>query len=289
MFSAIALLVLLGLGLVALNAAQAARLRRVALGRIGIQTQSDPEVAALFGAAEQRVPVYPRRLHFAGPVAGALAAAGVFWGTNLPAPYAVGAGALMGAIAYLLEIRVADKKIERIEEQLADGIDMMVASLRAGSALLAALEATHRESRPPMKMELETIVGRIRVGEDPRDVVRELAFRVPLESFRLFSHTLLVHWETGGSLASSLRTIGRTVRDRLEVSRRINAQAVESQISVVAVLLITYGLAAFMMNANPGPFLKLIYSLIGSYIAGALMILQAIGMVWIWRMSRIRF
>ena len=105
---------------------------------------------------------------------------------------------------------------------------MMVASLRAGTALLGALEATLTESRQPMRGELENLVGRIRLGEDPRAAVKELAMRVPLESFRLFSYCLLVHWETGGSLAVSLRTVASTVRDRIEVARRIAAQAVES-------------------------------------------------------------
>jgi Flp pilus assembly protein TadB len=165
----------------------------------------------------------------------------------------------------------------------------MVASLRAGSALLASLEATLREARRPLRDELETLVTRIRLGEDPRTAVKELAARVPLESFRLFSHCLLVHWETGGSLASSLRTVGKTVRDRLEVSRRITAQAVESQISVVVVMLIAYGLTVFMWNTNPGPTKKLIYSQIGAFVAAGIMIQQSIGMLWIWRMSRIRF
>jgi tight adherence protein B len=176
-----------------------------------------------------------------------------------------------------------------MESQLGDAIDLMVASLRAGSALVAALEATLGEARSPIRQELESMVGRIRLGEDPRSAVRDLALRVPLESFRLFSHSLLVHWETGGSLASSLRTVGRTVRDRLEVSRRISAQAVESQVSVIAVMGISYGLTLFMLKSNPGPLLKLLYSEIGSYVASGLMILQAIGMTWIWRMSRIRF
>jgi Flp pilus assembly protein TadB len=176
-----------------------------------------------------------------------------------------------------------------MESQLADAIDLLVATLRAGSALLAALETGLREARPPLRNEFETLVTRIRLGEDPRMALRELARDVPLESFRLFSHSLLVHWETGSSLASSLRTVGKTVRDRTEVARRISAQAVESQVSVVAVMGITYGLTFIMLKTNPGPLQKLLYSQIGAYIAAGLMILQAVGMAWIWRMSRIRF
>jgi len=289
MSSVVILALLVAMGLLALRLAQASRLRRISLQRIVVQAQDTLSVPAVFLPDRPAARTFPRRYYYAPPLAALLVGAMVFWGTDLPEPYAVASGILIAAIVSLVEVRWSDTRILRIESQLADTIDLMVASLRAGSALLASLEAALREARAPIRPELEAMVGRIRIGEDPRVVVKDLAVRVPLESFRLFAHCLLVHWETGGSLASSLRTVGRTVRDRLEVSRRISAQAVESQISVIAVMGIAYGLTIFMLNTNPESLRKLIYSVAGSYIAAAVMILQAIGMTWIWRMSRIRF
>jgi len=289
MYSLIVLAMVLAAGLTALRFAQAARTRRLALQRIGVQIQEDGMAAPLIEAEERQIPVYPRRYRWA-PVAVAISTgASIHWLTSLPTPYSFGFGMLSGALSYLFEERWADQRIQRIESQLADAIDLMVASLHAGSALLAALEATLAQSSRPLRGELETLVGRIRLGEDPRAAVRELAMRVPLESFRLFTYCLLVHWETGGSLAMSLRTIGRTVRDRLEVARRIAAQAVESQISVVAIMSIIYGLVILMHHTSPQTYNKLLYSLIGSYVACGLMFMQSVGMIWIWRMSRIRF
>jgi tight adherence protein B len=287
--SLIIVAILLATGLAALRIGQLSRMRRLSLQRVGLQVRDDIPALAVFLPNREVIRTYPRRYYFAPPLAAVVFAGLVLSLTNLPVPYSIAGGILIAAIAYLFEMHWADSQIERLESQLSDAIDLMVASLRAGSALLATLEATMREARQPMRRELEEMVGRIRLGEDPQTVVKELAVRIPLESFRLFSHTLLVHWETGGSLASSLKTVGKTVRDRLEVSRRISAQAVESQVSVFAVMAISYGLTLFMLNSNPGPLKKLIYSQVGSYVAAGLMILQAIGMTWIWRMSRIRF
>ena len=288
-YSLLGLALLLGLGALALRSAQAERLRRLSLQRIGLQVQDDLPSAGIAVEVEPVIRTFPVRYRWAPPLIGLAAAAGVFWGTHLPNPYALSTGILLGVICGLIETHWADTRVAKMESQLADAIDMMAASLRAGSALLAALEASLREARHPIRPEFENIVARIRVGEDPRTVVRELAMRVPLESFRLFSHSLLVHWETGGSLAASLRTVGSTVRDRLEVSRRISAQAVESQVSVVVIMGVTYGLTLFMRHTNPEQVEKLLYSKIGSFIAAALMVMHAVGIVWIWRMSRIRF
>ncbi len=289
LYSLLVLAVVLVSGVAALRASQVSRMRRVSLHRIGLQTQDDLNAPFVFVPDDFVIRTYPPRYHFAGPAAALLIGASIHLLTNWPIPYAFAFGILFGVAAYLVEMYWADLRVERIEAQLADAIDLMVASLRAGSALLAVLEAASVEARQPLRDELDNLVGRMRLGEDPRAAVRDLAMRVPLESFRLFTHSLLVHWETGGSLATSLRTVGRTVRDRLEVSRRISAQAVEAQISVAAVMMIAYGLTVLMFKANPGPLEKLLYSMIGSYAAAIVIVLQALGMFWIWRMSRIRF
>jgi len=70
---------------------------------------------------------------------------------------------------------------------------------------------------------------------------------------------------------------------------RIAAQAIEAQISVVAAMGIAYGLTIVMLNTNPGPIKKLLFSQFGSLAAAGVIVLQAIGTFWIWRMSRIRF
>jgi tight adherence protein B len=287
--SLILLVMVAAVGLLALYGSRVSRLRNSSAQRISLHAYHGGQALAASQIPPSRVRTYPREYPWVPPAAGLLFALPVWWLTNLPIAYSIGGAILVAAITYLLAMHWTDKQTEQMESQLADAIDLMVASLRAGSALLASLEATLREARQPLRGELEAVVGRIRVGEDPRLVVKELSMRVPLESFRLFGHSLLVHWEMGGSLASSLRTVGRTVRDRLEVSRRISAQAIESQVSVAAVMAITYGLMVFMLDANPGPMRTLLYSEFGAVVGGGLMILQAIGMVWIWRMSRIRF
>jgi len=261
---------------------RAARRREQALGRLdGVDGERQE-----YGT---RTAPFPARWRWAGPVVGTVTLLAIGAVAGLPMPFAVSIGILAGVLAMLGEEYWAASRVSLIEEQLAEAIDLMISSLRAGTPLLAALEVAREESRQPMRAELDEVVGRIRLGEDPRGVIRQLAARVPLETFRLFCHALLVHWETGGSLAGTLLTIGRTIRDRIEVARRIQAQAVESQVSVVAVLGITYGVAILMFRTNPDPLVAFLGSTAGTYIAAATILLESVGIMWIWRMSQIRF
>jgi tight adherence protein B len=277
------LLLVGGLGLGAIVwSVRAARRRDRALARLDSVEGEAFEFAL-------RPETFPPRWRWAGPACGAVALLVLGGVLGLPLPFAIAFGILLGVLGMLGEEYWAASRVSLIEEQLAEAIDLMISSLRAGTPLLAALEVAREESRNPIREELEEVVGRIRLGEDPRGVIRQLAGRVPLETFRLFCHALLVHWETGGSLAGTLQTIGRTIRDRIEIARRVRAQAVESQVSVVAVLAITYGVAALMFRTNPDPLRDFLRSTAGTYIAAATVFLESIGILWIWRMSQIRF
>jgi tight adherence protein B len=237
----------------------------------------------------QRTVTYPRRFRWVCAVLSVLAYGGTKLSFGWSEAYSGAAAMLMLSLAAVGEELIAEARIGRMEQQLLDAIDIMVSTLRAGGSLPAALEAVRDEVGDPFQAEVNQIVGRIRVGEDPSDVIRWLGNRVPLESMRLFTHTLLVHWSAGGSLAGTLLLVGRTIRDRIEVSRRIRAQAVESQVSVVAVMGISYITGGLMYYSNPNALREFLQSTVGTAITVGAVGLQAVGIYWIWRMSQVRF
>lgn len=239
------------------------------------------------GVAWQPVAFPPRYRTLPG-VAGALVAAGLVL-AGWPLVYVLAFAVMTGVLALLVEEYIAERRVIGIEQQLAEAIDLIVGALRAGAALLGAFEATARETDAPLRTYLEEITGRIRLGDDPDEAMRELADRVPLETFRLFALTLAVHWEAGGSLAATLSTVGRTIRDRIELTRRVAAQSVESKVSSIGVLGITYAIAFVAWRTSPGPFEAFVSGDIGSLLVSAAIVLQAIGLLWMDRLSRIRF
>ena len=235
------------------------------------------------------VPPFPPRHRAVAPLIGLVAGLALWLFLGIPFEVDVAAGGLVTVLGYLLEEYVAEQRIATIESQLSDAIDLLVGSLRAGAALLAAFESALRESRAPLRPYLEEVVGRVRLGADPREVVADLAERVPLETFRLFSLSLAVHWDVGGSIASTLATVGRTIRDRIELSRRVRAQAIEAHVSVGAVMAIAYILAVLMWRANPERLEAFARTGVGSELIAGVIGLQAIGLVWMSRISRSGF
>jgi tight adherence protein B len=144
----------------------------------------------------------------------------------------------------------------------------------------AALENAARESRQPLRGQLEEVVGRIRLGDDPRTVFRQLSNRVPLETFLLFTSALAVHWEVGGSLAPTLATVGRTIRDRIELSRRVRSMTAQARISTIAIIGVTYFIALVMWRNDPERMEAFLGTSLGATIVAGTVLLQGLGIVW---------
>ena len=264
------------------------RARRLADARLAHMLE--PATGIEHVAPPQRsVRYFPHRYRSVAPAAGAAAGALAWLGAGVPLEVSAAIGALIGIIAHLIEEHRSGEQAALIESQLASAIYLMVSSLRAGASLLAAFESALDEIGAPLRPYFQEVAGRIRLGDDPRTAVSDLQVYIPLETFRLFATSLAVHWEVGGSLATTLSTVGQTVRDRIELSRRVRAQSVESHASVAVVLVMAYVLGFLMWRTNPDRLEAFIRSGVGTGIIASVIALQAVGLIWMSRLNRSTF
>ncbi len=105
------------------------------------------------------------------------------YGLHIPLIFAGTFGLVTGLLLGQLEtLRVARMRL-RIEEQLADAIDLMVATLRVGAGAMSALETATHEARAPLRAQLDELLGRIRLGDDPQAVLRPWKHACPWKPF----------------------------------------------------------------------------------------------------------
>jgi len=219
-----------------------------------------------------------------------VAVAATFWlFFRWPVQYVVAIGAVVSLLLSQLEGFMHTRHIAILERQLADAIDIMVGAVSAGAGVGPAIDAATIETDRPLKMYLQELSGRIRLGDEPLMVFRSLADRVPLESFLLFSSSLAVHYEVGGRLAPTLATVGRTIRDRIEVTRRIQSNIAQSQFSTFAILSLVYLIALIVWRNGPEPMREFVTSSVGSWFVAGSIIMQAVGIVWMNLISKPKF
>src|SRR5262245_3655677 len=202
--------------------------------------------------------------------------------------FAVAFGLILALMLDQFDQFRVDRRQLLIESQLADAIDMMVGSLRAGASVLIALESAADESLVPLQPQLAEVLGRIRFGDNPETALAGLSRRVRLETFDLFVSALTVQWEVGGSLASTLASVGKAVRERIELARLVRSMTAQSRLSTTASLALTYFIGLIIWRADPERMEAFLRTSMGSTLAALAMLLQAVGVVWAARMSRIK-
>lgn len=188
-----------------------------------------------------------------------------------------------------LEVIVAEGRLAKMEAALANAIDLMVSSLRSGASIIDAIDTAGREIGGPLGSVTHDILTRIRYGDNPQKVLVRFADRVPLDSFRLFATTLAVNWDTGGALSPSLAAVGRSVRDRIEIRRRMRALTVHTWLTMMVLFAISYILLYVMVAYRPEHVLAFIANPIGAAMFLAVILLQALGFVWLTSLSRVKF
>ena len=195
-------------------------------------------------------------------------------------------GAVLFAIGWQFEALWYERKCEKLESALASAVDLVVAALFAGTSIQEALTTAATRSKEPLRDWFEEVIERLRLGESPPLLFSELAERVPLEGYRLFSIALSTSWESGGRYGEALARAARSMRDRLALRRRVRSQSVETRFSMFGVLGLTWVLFTLAYNSEPERIGTFIRSDLGSFLISGALLLEALGIVWIDRLTR---
>jgi len=207
---------------------------------------------------------------------------------DLPLPIA-SALALDGAILFGLGLATRqDRWNLRLEEQLAESLRLSSAGLHAGLGRVEALQRAAAQIDAPLRPILLETVGQLRLGEEPQQVFRRLAARIPLETFRLFTMVIATQWEAGGSLQRTFASVGDFMQDRVEVARRITAQAAPTRSAILTLIGATAAIAWFSGANDPASLERFLRSSWGSGLVGSALALQGASLVWMWRLTRVR-
>ena len=177
-------------------------------------------------------------------------------------------------------------RLMRMESQLVDAIDIIVASVGSGAALQSALSQASEYAPMPLRGELLELVARVRLGDSPTDAFNVLQSRIPTEVFRLFATTLTVNWMVGGELSGTLVSIGGAVRDRIAIARQLRTLSTQGTLTTIVVVSIVWFMAAMMWQSDPQRFNNFILSDAGSWLTTAGLALQGGGIALVSRIIR---
>ena len=213
-----------------------------------------------------------------GVIAGALLHGGIA---------ALIAAAICFAVPYFRLSMQRRRRMDKIEEQIPDAIDVIKRAMRAGHPFNAAVKLVADDMDQPIAKEFELTFSDLNYGNDVRRALLGLLKRVPSVTVMALVTSVLVQRETGGNLAEILDQIAKVVRGRFKFERKVRTLAAEGKISAWVLSLVPFGLVAMLSIASPNYLPILLKEPVGHKLIYAAVILGVLGIFWIRRIIRI--
>lgn len=180
------------------------------------------------------------------------------------------------------------KRLERLEAQLPDAVELIARALRAGHAFPPALQMVAEELPDPVGGEFGIAFEEINYGIPVSDAMLNLATRVPSEDLRFFAVAVILQRETGGNLAEILDNIGKLIRERFKLLGTIRVLSAEGKLSAWILTLLPFATALMIHLVSPG-FMEVLWKdPMGFRMVMASLLAMAVGVVWMWRIVKIR-
>ena len=167
-------------------------------------------------------------------------------GTEAAAPVRAMVAVVMGVGGvYIWVSRKAKKRLEMIEEQLPDAIELMVRSLRVGHPFSSAVSIVAKEVADPLGSEFGVIADEAAYGKDMGEALKALAERMDMQDLRFLAVAVVIQQQSGGNLAEILQGLSKVIRARFKLFRRVQAITAEAKWS--GMFLSGFPIAALLM------------------------------------------
>jgi tight adherence protein B len=291
------------------------RLRKYALGTLQSRRAQDPAVhesvvrvrgeaeASLLAGLTDRMPWLWDLQHvlaqsglkwtLEGLVARAGAAsalAGIFTLVAFRSLWVAGVAFVIAGVGPFFLVRWRKRRrIQQLEAQLPDAIDLIARAVRAGHPLSAGLGMVAEEVSEPLASEFRITFEEQKFGLPFEEALRGLGDRVEVVDVKILITAILVQRESGGNLSEILETIAETMRSRFNLKRQVRVYTAQGRMSgyTLAALPILVGIVITVINPN---YMQMLYhESVGRWMLAFAGILQVIGFLWIRKIVDVRY
>jgi tight adherence protein B len=193
-----------------------------------------------------------------------------------------------GAFPLLYVRRARAKRLQKLEQQLPDALDLIGRAIRAGHAFSNALQMAGNELPQPIGGEFRLISDKVNYGTAMSDALISLADRVPSLDVKYVVIAVLIHRESGGNLAEMLDNLSTIIRARLKLLGTIRVLSAEGRLSAWILGLLPLGTGLMVHLVNPG-FMSLLWTdPAGKTVSYTMAVLMLCGFMWMRKIIRIR-
>jgi tight adherence protein B len=177
--------------------------------------------------------------------------------------------ALMGAAPWYLLRRMAERRRQQIEDQLADAMVSLANAVRAGLSLAQSLEILAAQCPKPINAEFHQIVAEYNLGKPLDRTLREAKERLRSENFALFAAALLASHESGGRLNETVERIAQSVLELQRLDRKVLSETAQARKSAFYMALAPIFILVVYYFVDPENTTRLFTNILGQIVLAA--------------------
>ena len=176
-----------------------------------------------------------------------------------------------------LYVWMRQRRIDKIQEQLPDGLLMLAGSMKAGVGFGPAMEAMVSDGMPPLAQELALVLREQRMGVKTEEALEHFAERVPVQDVKLFVSAVQISREVGGNLAESLTILAETLRRRLIMESKVKALTSQGRLQGIVMAMLPVAMVAFLAFAYPETMRPMFHTPIGWTVIAICAVMEYLG------------
>ncbi|SEM97414.1 tight adherence protein B [Pseudorhodobacter antarcticus] len=123
----------------------------------------------------------------------------------------------------------AKKRMDLLDEQLPDAVELMVRSLRVGHPFSSAINIVAKEVADPLGTEFGLIADEAAYGREISEALKEFAERMDNQDLRFLAVAVTIQQTSGGNLAEILHGLSQVIRARFKLFRRVRTITAEAK------------------------------------------------------------
>ncbi len=178
----------------------------------------------------------------------------------------------------------AQRRRQRMEQQLPDALGLIGNAMSAGFSLLQSLGMVAREVPAPLGAAFRKSVGAVNLGVDVTQAMEQIAAEMQSEDFDTVVMAVTIQRRTGGNLPRILEVVAATIRERQRLNGKIKSLTAQGRLTAVVVALLPLVLIFVMSKMMPEYIAPLFEQRLGQ----VLLVLSGVSeLIGLWMVNRI--
>jgi len=198
-------------------------------------------------------------------------------------------GLAVGAIIPWLVVRARiSANQRRFEMELPDFLTLVASGLRSGLSFGQAVGGAAVSGSDALARQMRRVTAEVSVGVNLADALDHVAGRMESRDLRWTVQALRVQGEVGGSLSRILDIAARAVRQRAQLNREVRTLSAEGRLSAIILMILPAAIFLFFLIIRPEYIAVFWTSTVGWVLLAFLLVLLALGALWMRRIAEIR-